>query len=538
MNPLEMLLRFFTLASAITIAGCFFDPMGSGVDPAASCGDGVADEGEVCDGSDLRGLSCADLGLAGRGLRCTDDCELDPAECVLLPRCGNGVAEESEACDGADLRAQTCQNLTGHVAGVPMCTGDCTFDTSLCHTCGDGVIGGTERCDGAALFEETCESLGYDGGTLRCDHRCRFEDGQCLLVPDDWFDPSWRYRRPLSIAAAAVAGELVDFPVLVSFRDATIAARTQLDGGDILFTAGDGVTRLDHEVEHYDPTRGWLVAWVRFDLLSGSAPTGFFIYYGNPGCAPQSRREPVWGEDHLGVWHLDEPVPAGGSGATHLDATRRGNHGIQQGNGVAHGQLGLAQRFDGLDDFIDLSVVEEAVHGDADFTVSAWIQTSSMEPMGIVTRSLDGEHVPGDLLIGVNHSPELCGVDQGWVTYLAGVTPVTDGQWHHLAFVQRRDVDDALESWELYVDGELESSLLVETRIEEAPLSLAFGRGVAGSYFASHFEGVIDEVRISRVARSAEWVWTSARNQRAPGAFVVIGPQEGVTLDWLRGFDG
>ena len=34
----------------------------------------------------------------------------------------------------------------------------------------------------------------------------------------------------------------------------------QADGGDILFIAGDGHTKLDHEIERYDETTGELVA--------------------------------------------------------------------------------------------------------------------------------------------------------------------------------------------------------------------------------------------------------------------------------------
>jgi biopolymer transport protein ExbB len=55
----------------------------------------------------------------------------------------------------------------------------------------------------------------------------------------------------------------------------------QTDGGDIMFTAGDGVTKLDHEIEKYDPTTGELVAWVEVRSLSGSTNTDIYIYYGN-----------------------------------------------------------------------------------------------------------------------------------------------------------------------------------------------------------------------------------------------------------------
>jgi hypothetical protein len=46
-------------------------------------------------------------------------------------QCGNGVQEGSEDCDGSDLGGRTCQDL-GFTGGTLACGGGCTFDTSSC----------------------------------------------------------------------------------------------------------------------------------------------------------------------------------------------------------------------------------------------------------------------------------------------------------------------------------------------------------------------------------------------------------------------
>ncbi|XXX71686.1 DUF4215 domain-containing protein [Sorangium sp. So ce134] len=54
--------------------------------------------------------------------------------------CGNGVAELDEACDGADLRGATCESL-GFNGGEVRCSPECTADTSGCtgvEACQDG----------------------------------------------------------------------------------------------------------------------------------------------------------------------------------------------------------------------------------------------------------------------------------------------------------------------------------------------------------------------------------------------------------------
>lgn len=50
------------------------------------CGDGAINvAGEQCDGADLGGGSCAQLGLPGGALQCKDDCHLDVSGCLTPP---------------------------------------------------------------------------------------------------------------------------------------------------------------------------------------------------------------------------------------------------------------------------------------------------------------------------------------------------------------------------------------------------------------------------------------------------------------------
>jgi hypothetical protein len=52
---------------------------------------------------------------------------------VSITVCGNNIAEEGEECDGDDLRGETCASL-GFGNGPLSCTSACTFDTSACTT--------------------------------------------------------------------------------------------------------------------------------------------------------------------------------------------------------------------------------------------------------------------------------------------------------------------------------------------------------------------------------------------------------------------
>lgn len=66
------------------------------------------------------------------------------------------------------------------------------------------------------------------------------------------------------------------------------------NGGDILFTAGDGTTKLSHEIELYSNVNGDLVAWVKVPAVSSTTNTTIYMYYGNSTVVDQEDPQNVW----------------------------------------------------------------------------------------------------------------------------------------------------------------------------------------------------------------------------------------------------
>ncbi len=141
------------------------------------CGNGLLDSGEECDGLNLGGQTCASLGFVGGTLSCGSGCELNLDECIT---CGNGVVDPGEECDGVSLGGQTCADM-GFSGGALACNASCGFDTGGCFDvdCGNGTLEGSEECDGASLGGQTCADLGFFAGTLACDPTCSFDTGGC-----------------------------------------------------------------------------------------------------------------------------------------------------------------------------------------------------------------------------------------------------------------------------------------------------------------------------------------------------------------------
>jgi hypothetical protein len=152
-----------------------------------ACGNGTLEFGEACEGDNLDGQDCEDLGFVGGELACSDQCMLDATGCTNSV-CGNDAVEESEECDGQDLGGLNCTDL-GFGPGLPLCTDSCTYDTSTCPTLGEG-----DACSGFNPCENDLSCVSgncYDGspgdpcdigGNCQsgdCEGATLFQDGVC-----------------------------------------------------------------------------------------------------------------------------------------------------------------------------------------------------------------------------------------------------------------------------------------------------------------------------------------------------------------------
>jgi len=165
------------LYGEVTCTDCGVDTSGCGF-----CGDGVVQDGfEQCD-TQGEPFPCELINPAWEGTAFCFDCLYETAECTN--KCGNGTLDDGEACDGMDLGGTTCDDL-GFVGGTLACAPDCEFSTAACETCGNGVVDPGESCDGNDLDGATCSDFVVMGvGALGCDDTCEFVIDECEgLVP-------------------------------------------------------------------------------------------------------------------------------------------------------------------------------------------------------------------------------------------------------------------------------------------------------------------------------------------------------------------
>jgi hypothetical protein len=326
-----------------------------------------------------------------------------------------------------------------------------------------------------------------------------------------WYDPAWQYRKMIVIDHAQVAATLVNFPV---FFQVTLESGARPDGQDIVFTDAAGSV-LPHEVERYDETTGELVAWVAIPALSSTADTLLYLYYGNPAATGQTGSPSVWDANYVMVQHLAE------ISGDHADSTLHGNDGTPSvtTQGSAPGRISGADAFDGVDDYV-VCGADGSLDITGSMTVEAWaLSTGSNGQNRILAKDRTG--VPGKFLLwgpSGNLAFQVTDVALNW--YRAQGPSIPSGEWIYAVGVYDADTRQV----RLYENG-------VGVALVNGPLSMASNLSTALTIGASednqqHWAGIIDEVRISNVARSPEWISTSHENIAHPGSFYVVGTEE------------
>jgi hypothetical protein len=136
------------------------------------CGNGVLDLGETCDGTEFggHGPSCDafDSRWLGGVLYCSEYCTVYIGRCIAGPLCGNGVVDPGEQCDSGTNNSSTEPNH---------CRTNC-----LNHHCGDAVVddGSQETCDdGLDNSNHAPDACRYDCRPARCGDDVKDSDESC-----------------------------------------------------------------------------------------------------------------------------------------------------------------------------------------------------------------------------------------------------------------------------------------------------------------------------------------------------------------------
>ena len=320
-------------------------------------------------------------------------------------------------------------------------------------------------------------------------------------------------RIKLTIDHTKIDADVTWFPITVFFtvtQGEEIFSEFDADGDYMkcAFTKADGVTELYAEMELFDVSESKAIYHVSLDgwVIDNDVDTDFYYYYDNDaadntnyiGTINTVAGGNVWDSDFKAVYHMVDATTS-----TILDSTSNNNGGTKKAANEpieATGQVGQAQDFDGTDDYITAEDSASLDHA-AGFTLEVVADPDNTDVYGfLLTRYRTAGADEGYQLYQYTTG---AGVWEFWLT-INDVSKGIDsdsapsGAFQHVVAV--RDADGVMN---MYIDGAVQT----ETDTLSGAIDIE-SKLYIGSYInlAQNYAGIMDEVRISNIARSAAWL--------------------------------
>jgi len=338
-----------------------------------------------------------------------------------------------------------------------------------------------------------------------------------------WYDGTWTYRKKISVdpqkVGSTTTAYLNNFPMLVSVIDSDLKVTgsggkvASSTAGDIIFTAGDGITLLDFEIEKYVSTTGEMVAWIKIPFLSSTSTTPIYMYVGNTGAAYLQNAPGVWDSNFKGVWHL----LSNGTTVSVDDST-----GVNSGTNVG-APLAIVAKIDGGVSYDGTSnyTITPAMGSMSQFTISMWVKPTGASDEAFISKYFnDGTGNSDWLMQVVTNRPAF----QTWVggyQNLIGDTVIPSGVWTQVVYTF-----DASFVKRIYINGSVDpSTYTLGAAVDTHSQPVGFGAYNLGWAYTKK-AGNMDEIRISSSVRSADWIKTEYNNQSNPNTFYSYGGLE------------
>ncbi len=285
------------------------------------------------------------------------------------------------------------------------------------------------------------------------------------------------------------------FPLLVRLnRDFFNFSQAKANGEDIRFATSTG-TPLAYQIDEWDAAAGKASIWVRIPTIKGNARQEIKMYWGKADAASESSGSAVFNESngYLSVWHMNDPVKDEVGTLESKDT----------GTTSSSGMIGKSRHFDvgkGINCGENITTYPS---GSSPHSSEAWFRA---EKPNATVMGWGNEQAQGKVVMQFASPPHInmdCYFSGGNV---ASGSTLPMSQWIHVVHTYKKGDS------RIYVNGLLDG---VRTT-EGAPLAIKSpARMYIGGWYNNYeFVGDIDEVRISKVARSADWVRMEYENQK------------------------
>jgi hypothetical protein len=364
---------------------------------------------------------------------------------------------------------------------------------------------------------------------------------------------NYQYKMPITIDHTKIDTDLTNWTLVFDqgFSAKLTSVNGPLDadgtrpsingGGDIRFSSdSDGAARLACDIRDWStnntPGSATCEVAVKVNSVSSSSDTTIYMWWGKAG-ETQPDADTLYGQynaydsDYIAVW-------SDGGGA---DRTGNGNDGTAQNGIVAGdsaGQIGDATDYDSssseyfshspLGVTADEMSVEVLVNPD---DLSGGDTFSSTNPRFVISGNSDAAEAPY-LFRLLGDKIQFAYRNSANTSYNSRVTDsgyLSTGSWHHVAVAHSTSVVG------LYYNGDSKAATTTVGDMTDTTSghedTVIVGAQSSNKRF---FDGKMDELRVSSIVRSADWIKANYNNQMNTSGFLTFGDIENVGASLVR----
>jgi len=320
--------------------------------------------------------------------------------------------------------------------------------------------------------------------------------------------PGWQHAGSFYVLTTPEGANLPatataeNFPLLVRLdKDSFDFNQAQATSADLRFAAAG--KPLAYQIDQWDAAAGTATIWVRIPVIKGNAQQEIKMFWGKEDASAESSGKAVFNESngYLSVWHMGEPVTddVGTTVAKDTGTTR------------AAGLIGMSRHFPGGKGIHCGENIATYPTRTSPHSTEAWFRA---QQTNAPIMAWGNDAPQGKLILQIASPPHIkvecwfSGADvQG-----QGKLPLSE--WIHVVHTYQNGDS------RIYVNGALDGT----STSTASPLAIKSpARMYLGGWYDNYkFVGEIDEARISKVTRSADWVKLQYENQKPMQS--VVGP--------------
>ena len=318
----------------------------------------------------------------------------------------------------------------------------------------------------------------------------------------------WQHSGSLYILTTPEGADLpataseIGFPLLVRLdKDWFDFSQAKAHGEDIRFSTPSAANHWPTRSEQWDAAAARRVSGSAYPTIRGNARQEIKLFWGKADASSESNGAAVFSGDngYASVLHMNETLKDEVGTVKPVDA----------GTTVVPGVIGKGRHFVPDKGINGGDHITNYPYSDMPFTSEAWFRPEAAGAAafgwGRYATRYNGKTGDGnEVVINFGSPPSISWRSDGPGGVAAAATPVL-GRWYHVAATYSNGTS------RIYVNGKHEGS-----NHHKAAMSMMndIGMTIGGLRGSFQYTGDIDEVRVSRVARSAAWIKLEYENQK------------------------